>query len=232
MSATRGHQGRVFWGLLLIGVGVLFLLDQLGEVDFGDIIGRYWPAIFILIGLSILIGHNFQNVGSGLFFIFFGCFFLLLKLRIIHHEIWYYFWPVVIIALGLWILFKPALSGAKKKIPDLTTDDLRISQVFSGTRRRIDSPDFKGGSAEVVFGSAEIDMTAARLSGGQATVVLSAVLGSIELLVPPDWQVKVEGTPILGSIEQSKTSPSDAEKKGTLMVKASVVLGSVHIKNS
>jgi predicted membrane protein len=217
--------------LLLIGVGVLFLLDQLGEVDFGDIIGRYWPAIFILIGLSILIGNSFQNVGSGLFFILFGVFFLLLRLRVLHHEIWYYFWPVLIIALGLWILLKPAWSAAKKKIPELITDELRISQVFSGTKRRVESPEFKGGSAEVVFGSAEIDMTSARLAGGQATLVLSAVLGSIELRVPPDWQVIVEGTPVLGSIEQRKISPSDSEKKGTLTVKASVVLGSVHIKD-
>jgi hypothetical protein len=49
--------------------------------------------------------------------------------------------------------------------------------------------------------------------------------------VRPEWQVVVEGTPILGSIEQRPKEPADTEKKGTLRLNASVVLGSIHIKD-
>ena len=76
MSAQK-TQGRIFWGLLLIVLGVLFLFDQMDKLDFGDLVGRYWPVVFILIGISILLSNNFQNVGSGIFFILFGAFFLL-----------------------------------------------------------------------------------------------------------------------------------------------------------
>ncbi len=231
MSNSRTTQSRIFWGLAFIIVGALVLLDQMGRIDFGDIVGRYWPAVFILIGISILIANDFKNTGAGLFFIVFGAFFLLMKLDIFHHTLWHYFWPVAIIALGLWILIKPARAGDKKKIPELTVDELRISQVFSSTSRRIEAQNFKGGSAEVVLGSAEIDLSGAGLEGGRAVLALSAVLGSIELRVRPEWQVVIEGSPVLGSIEQRKKQPSDAEKKGTLEVRASVVLGSIEIKD-
>jgi predicted membrane protein len=230
MAASRGIQSRIFWGLLFIIVGVLVLLDQMGRVDIGYLISRYWPAIFILIGVSILIANDFKSTGPGLFFILFGAFFLLMEMRIFNHTVWHYFWPIVIISVGIWILLKPARAADKKKIPELTVDELRISQVFSGTSRRIETQSFKGGSAEVVFGSAEIDLSGAGLEGGKAALSLSVVVGSIELRVRPEWQVVVEGNPVLGSIEQKRVQPADAEKKGVLLIAASVVIGSIRIK--
>jgi predicted membrane protein len=230
MASSKGSQGRIFWGIIFIVIGILFLLDQIGELDVGHLFNRYWPAIFIIIGISIIVSNEFKATGPGVFFILFGAFFLLMRLRIFDQPAWHFVWPILIIALGLLILFKPGRTD-KKKIPELTADELRISQVFSSTVRRIEAPNFKGGTAEVVLGSAEIDLSGAGLEGGQAVLALSAVLGSIEVRVRPEWQVVIDGTPVLGSIEQKKKQPSDAEKKGTLHVNASVVLGSIQIKD-
>lgn len=232
MTEPRRSQGRIFWGLVLIVVGALFLLDQMDRLDFGDLIADYWPVIFILLGLSILISHGTRNAGGGIFLILFGTFFLLVRLHVFGHTVWHYAWPILIILIGLWILARPGRGGEdKKKIPDVTVDELAISQVFSGTSRRVESQNFKGGAAEVVLGSAEIDMTGAALAGGEATVSLSVVLGDIELRVPAAWQVTIEGTPVLGSIEQKRTSPAGASGGATLHLKTSVVLGSIHIKD-
>jgi len=232
MGSSKGSQSRIFWGLIFIVVGVLVLFDQMGRLDIGDIISRYWPAIFVIIGVSILIANDFRRSGAGLFFILFGAFFLLMDMRIFDHRVWHYFWPLVIIGLGVWILVKPGrAAGDKKKIPELSVDELRISQVFSGTSRRVDSPDFKGGSAEVVFGSAEIDLSGAGLAGGQATLALSVVFGSIEVRVRPEWQVVIEGTPVLGSFDQKRSQAAGAPKTGTLRVNASAVFGSILVKD-
>jgi predicted membrane protein len=224
-------QGRIFWGILLIVLGVLFLLDQMDRLDFGDLVGRYWPVIFILIGVSILLSNNFKNVGSGIFFILFGTFFLLLRLRVFDRAVWHYLWPLAIIGVGLWILLRPVFHPDKKKIPDVSADDLDISQVFSGTSRRIASQNFRGGKAEVVFGSVEIDLRGARLAGGQAALALSVVFGSIEVLVPREWQVILEGSPVLGSIESRQPVVPEAEKTGTLSIKGSAVFGSIEVKS-
>jgi predicted membrane protein len=228
MSASKS-QGRIFWGLLLIVLGGLFLLDQMDRIDFGDLIGRYWPVVFIILGFSILLSNNFRNVGSGLFFIVFGAFFLLVRLRIFDRMVWSYIWPLAIIAVGVWILVRPAWHPDRKKGDMTTADDLDINQVFSGSSRKIESQSFRGGKADVVFGSAELDLRGARLAGGQATLVLSAVFGGIEVYVPRDWQVVLEGSPVLGSIE-SRKAVSDVPKTQTLTIKGSAVFGSIEVK--
>lgn len=221
-------QGRIFWGLLLIVIGGLFLFAQMDWWDFGEVVSRFWPVIFILLGLSMLVSNNFKNVGGGVFFILFGTFFLLVKWDILH-AVWRYIWPVAIIVIGLWILLRPIWHPDKKKPSETTADDLNISQVFSGTSRKIESRNFRGGKADVVFGSAEIDLRGAGLAGGQATLVLSAVFGGIEVYVPREWQVVLEGTPVLGSIESHKKASAAAPTE-TLTIQGSAVFGSIEVK--
>jgi predicted membrane protein len=223
------NQGRIFWGLLLIVLGALFLFAQMDWWSFGHVVGRFWPVIFILLGISMLVSNNFKNVGPGVFFILFGTFFLLVRWNVLH-TIGRYIWPLAIIGVGLWILIRPSFHPDKKKISEMSADDLAISQVLSGTSRKVESQNFKGGKADVVLGSAEIDFRGARLAGGQATLVLSVVLGNIELTVPHAWQVVIEGTPVLGSLDSQKKTIPDAEKTGTLFIKGSAVLGSIEIK--
>jgi len=45
---------KIFWGLVLIMVGVLILLHNLGYVR--DDIVRFWPVLIILLGIKKLIG--------------------------------------------------------------------------------------------------------------------------------------------------------------------------------
>ena len=227
--SPQNNQSRIFWGLLLIVLGGLFLFAQMDWWSFGNVVGRFWPVIFILLGISMLISSNLKNVGSGVFFILFGTFFLLVKWNVIH-SIGRYIWPLAIIGAGLWILFRPAFRRDKKKIPEMSGDDLVLNQVFSGSVRKVESQNFRGGRADVVFGSAEIDLRSARLAGGQATLVLSVVFGGIEVVVPREWQVVLEGTPVLGSIESHKAATPDAQKTGTLLIKGSAVFGSIEVK--
>jgi predicted membrane protein len=228
MSDSK-NQGRIFWGLLLIVLGGLFLFAQMDWWDFGRVVGRYWPVVFILLGLSMLISNSFKHVGGGVFFILFGTFFLLVKWNVLH-TVGRYIWPVAIICVGVWILLRPSFGADKKKIPEMTGDDLDIQQVFSGTSRKVESQSFQGGKADVVFGSAVIDLRGAKLAGGQATLHLSAVFGGIEVLVPRDWQVVLEGTPVLGSIESHKPTIPDTGKTGTLFINGSAVFGSIEVK--
>ncbi|HOW86743.1 MAG TPA: DUF5668 domain-containing protein [Candidatus Aminicenantes bacterium] len=224
-------QSRIFWGLLLVVLGVLFLFDQMGRLDFGDLLGRYWPVVFILIGVSILLSNNFKNVGSGVFFILFGAFFLLMRMRIFERDLWHYIWPLAIVGAGLWILLRPAFHPGRTVAAAGAADTLDIKQVFSGTSRTIESQEFRGGQVEVVFGSAELDLRNARLAGGQAALDLSAVFGGIDVRVPRDWQIVLEGTPVLGSIEARKAAGPDVPKTGTLTVHGSAVFGAIDIKD-
>jgi len=41
-------------GLILVGLGILFLLDTLDIAHFGEIVSTWWPLILILVGFNIL----------------------------------------------------------------------------------------------------------------------------------------------------------------------------------
>jgi len=52
------HPRSYVGALILITLGVLFLLDNLGVANFGDIISTYWPLILILIGVRIFFRYG------------------------------------------------------------------------------------------------------------------------------------------------------------------------------
>jgi hypothetical protein len=52
-SEKSRRGGKVFWGLVLILVGVLILLDNLGYLR-NDII-RFWPVLVIIWGIKKLV---------------------------------------------------------------------------------------------------------------------------------------------------------------------------------
>jgi predicted membrane protein len=47
-------SNNFFWGIILILLGALFLLQNLDYLDFGDVIARYWPVFIILLGIQLL----------------------------------------------------------------------------------------------------------------------------------------------------------------------------------
>ena len=50
------EQDSMFFGLMLIFVGVILLLERLNILEGG--FGTYWPVILIAFGLSIFISHQ------------------------------------------------------------------------------------------------------------------------------------------------------------------------------
>ncbi len=101
----RNTGGRFAFGVVLIVLGALFLAQNLDLIYVGHI-GRYWPMIFILIGLVKLSdgSANARN-GSGLGWIFFGAWLLIST-----NELWGFdfhnSWPILIIGWGISLLWK------------------------------------------------------------------------------------------------------------------------------
>jgi hypothetical protein len=61
MSTPIYRSGRsLFWPLILIGIGVIWLLTNLGVLSAANIgvLFRLWPLILIIIGVDLLVGRN------------------------------------------------------------------------------------------------------------------------------------------------------------------------------
>ncbi len=126
----RRFTSQIFGGLILIGIGAMFLLRQLGYTDFslGYLISNYWPVILILMGMKRLLGtgDEHQKGGSspigGFFFLAIGVFFLGRNLDwfdISAGDFFKMFIPIMLIGGGLYVIFKPR--GSVPPVPPAPT---------------------------------------------------------------------------------------------------------------
>lgn len=81
MAKTIASQARYWFGATLIALGVLFLLDNLGVLDFGNFIGTCWPSALIVVGLWQILARR-RPWGGPLFLITLGIFFQVARLDI------------------------------------------------------------------------------------------------------------------------------------------------------
>ncbi len=54
------HQRGIFGGILLIGIGIVLLLNNFGLLSWNiwSVLWRFWPLILIMGGLETLFGRN------------------------------------------------------------------------------------------------------------------------------------------------------------------------------
>src|SRR5581483_3666618 len=93
---------RMVMGMIIVAIGLVLLLDNLGIPGFGDL-WRFWPVILIVISLSKIVenpspaGFIWGLVVGGV-----GTVFLLDHLGV--HVNLSIFWPVILIGFGLSML--------------------------------------------------------------------------------------------------------------------------------
>jgi predicted membrane protein len=254
----HGHGG-VVGGIILAGIGVILLLQNLGFPFFDDL-ERFWPVILIVVGMaqaarSIGIGGR---VWGGVV-IAVGVLFLLRNFGVIHGD-WRLMWPAILILVGLGMLaraidqgprsFDPEAAAANAKqfgddlkdriisdiharIPRGSVDHLSEWAVFGGTRRRVNSRDFQGGEAFAMFGGVEIDLRQAATTREEVLIEVNAIFGGVEVRVPETWNVVVRGAGVFGGYEDEtmETRVTTDAKLPRLIVNGFAVFGGVTIKN-
>ncbi|OGC84580.1 MAG: hypothetical protein A2W07_03485 [candidate division Zixibacteria bacterium RBG_16_43_9] len=61
-SDEKWDTGRAFVGIIILGVGVIFLLSNWGIIPS---MHRTWPLILIVVGLAFLFGAGRKHKGSS-----------------------------------------------------------------------------------------------------------------------------------------------------------------------
>jgi uncharacterized integral membrane protein len=101
---SGGRQtSRLIAGALLLILGVLFALQNLGVVRAGHL-GDYWPLLLVWVGLSRMLGpRRGRHFASGLVILLMGVFFQLDRLDVILVPM-RHFWPLLLIAIGFGLI--------------------------------------------------------------------------------------------------------------------------------
>jgi hypothetical protein len=216
------NWGRLFFGVLIVAVGTLLLLDNAEVVDAGEVIGNWWPAVVILAGI-LTFAANPRHWPVALIITGVGVAFLLSNLDIL--DISNVIIPAAIILVGLLVIFGRGL-GSRTEVGDR----INSFNVFSGSELASHSKQFKGGSVSAVFGGAEIDLRDS-LPAPDAELDIFAAFGGVEIRVPDGWQVQVRGMPLFGGIENATVKDSLPPDAPVLPINATVLFGGLEIKH-
>jgi hypothetical protein len=187
-------RANFFFGLVLIAVGTLLLLDQLEMVDAWPMIADWWPSVIIVAGVGQLVTRP-RNILSGLTITAIGGVLLLWTLGIIDGI--GMLWPVLIIALGIWLLV-----GRPSRRAIRGGDGTEVLALFDD-RRDVPVGAFAGGEIVTVFANAALDLREVAPEGDEIALQVTTVFGDVELDVPDTWDVRVSGPEIFGDVNLS-----------------------------
>jgi hypothetical protein len=228
--ATR-DLGRVLLALVVVSVGVLYLLEAADVLDAGAAIADWWPLLLIGVGVVQVLERS-HGVTEPLVWVVAGATLLAFTTDVLGDDAWAWVWPAFLVLAGGWILLRRAGTGAHGAPNAASDDTLVASGILGGHKVTGTSRTFAGASLTAVMGGVDLDLRQARLAPEGAVVTATAVLGGIDILVPRDWRVAVNGTPILGGIEDAREPqeavPGDAP---VLRIDAMAVLGGIEVRN-
>jgi predicted membrane protein len=106
--------------------------------------------------------------------------------------------------------------------------------IMGGGEFRFDSHDLRGGKISAIMGGGTIDLRDADMSADEITLDAFALMGGIEIWVPTSWQVIMQGTPILGGMENktvNRTADNQTSKPKRLIITGMAILGGIEVKN-
>jgi predicted membrane protein len=227
------QNNRAIIGVILVLLGLFLVMRNTGIFpDFIDHIIFSWPMLLVTIGLVITIGSSGGKT-SGVIVMAVGAFFLIPHIFRETFDV-NMFWPSIFIIIGVVFIFSKRKGWNSVSTSTPVGDDfIDYIHVFSGGERQIVSENFRGGRVTAVFGGSEIDLTKAKLSPGVSELEIACVFGGTTIIVPDDWNIKIDVVPVLGGFGDSrKLNPGRMiDTSRQLVIKGAVVFGGGEVKS-
>ncbi len=225
----ENRSGRIFGGSVLVIIGGILLVRQLG-VELPEWI-LSWGTLLIAVGLFIGAKHSFRGIGWMIPIIIGGV--ILIENFVPDLSVKHYIWPLLIICFGLFMIFRPRHHRRDWGWnPEVSSEDfIDATSIFGSTKKNIISKDFKGGDITTVFGGTDLNLTQADISG---TVVIDVtqVFGGTKLIVPAHWSIQSDVVCIFGGIEDKRPQSKDIpDSPKILKLDGTCIFGGIEIKS-
>ncbi len=260
MTDETPITSRVFGGMLIVALGVVWLFDNLGMMDASQVV-QWWPVAAIVWGLMCLagLGRRRSAIGGSIW-LHVGLVGLLDTLGWINPISIFDLWPIALIAVGAMILlrdknliFKMNLGvgdgeggasgtgtgAARRSVMDKVAGEVHYdaagprlvaNAMLGSSRHNVTSTSFAGGEITTILGATVVDLRNAQIANGRAEIEVFVALGGSEIIVPAGWRVASEMTAILGEY-QDQTVQSAEPTAPLLVLKGAVVMGGVEVMN-
>lgn len=234
MKHEHHHSNRAVIGVVLVIAGLFLVMRNTGIFpDFIDHVIFSFPMLLVTIGLVITLSAAEKT--GGIIVMAVGGFFMIPLIFRETFHMYDMFWPAVFIIIGIIFIVSRRKTWNPVNVSTGTSGDDYIDyvNVFSGGERQILSQNFKGGKISAVFGGIELDLTKAKLAPGRNELEIACIFGGATIIVPDNWFVIIEVTPILGGFSDSrKIQPGrQLETESQLVIKGAVVFGGGEVKS-
>ena len=236
------QHGKKITGIIIILIGALLLLKRIGVYIPSWVLS---PQMLLLVA-GLLIGSfsQFKNKNWILPTLIGGL--LLVGKLDLGISLSHIVFPVVIIVIGVYILFghnknlnlfsnwnwdnksKLGKTNGEQYVSD--NGYLEVVNIFGGTKKNVFSKNFRGGDVVAVFGGATLNFQMSEING-VASMEIVNIFGGAKIIVPSNWQVKMEMVNILGGVEDKRLQQTSGDSQHVLIIKGVCIFGGVEIKS-
>ncbi|MFP3859207.1 MAG: LiaF transmembrane domain-containing protein [Bacteroidales bacterium] len=229
---TNNFNGRVILGIVLILVGLALIAKSsniLSPVVEHALFN--WPMLLIVLGVLFVFTRT--NNTTGWILLLIGLMFWIPRVTDFSVNFTQIFLPVVFIAIGVVIVIKSLGNSEKQPKEGYGKDYIDDVAILGGNDRRITSHSFRGGKITSVLGGSTVNLSDAELAQGESVLDMFTLFGGTTIIVPRNWQVKVDVTAILGGFEDKRQYIPDENQKNEkiLIVKGIAIFGGGEIKS-
>lgn len=217
-------SGRFVVGAALVAVGVLYLIAAGSEIDAGNIVAMWWPAVLVALGVAQYGIDHSAKLGSAVLIIV-GILLLGFTTGLVEGSVWSYLWPTLIILAGIGVML-PRLEGTR----EAAGDSVAAFSALGSRTLKSRSQSFTGGEVTVLMGNIVLDLSDTALAPG-AKITVTAFLGGCEILVPVGWEVQIGGVPVIGGWDDTTRRDRLDPSTPVLIVRAVAVLAGVEVRH-
>ena len=220
-------SSRVLIGVIVVAVGVLLLLGNLGIGDFSP--WEYAPSILIVLGIWALTRSGIRGSIGPWVLIGVGLAIQLYVLDEIPDAVRGAIWPVLIIGAGVLLILTRASLGGRRSSAQRSGDRLNHVAVFNSMSEVV-AGSFNGLQVTTLFGGADYDLRGANVDRPPAVIDVTCMFGGVELRVPGDWSIHNDVLALFGGVDD-KRGDTSADGDASVSIQGTVLFGGLTIKD-
>lgn len=138
--------------------------------------------------------------------------------------------------LGAFFLLNVAVVAgalvARKRLPtygDEESDSFALVAAMDGVDFTSRAEALREGSGTAVAGGIELDLTEAKLADS-AVLDLTAVMGGIDVVVPPEWRVEMSSNVFMGGTDNFTDPDATEDDAPLLLIDAKAYMGGIAVR--
>lgn len=226
MVTTNRLTSQAVLGVVVVLIGVLLLVDSTGIADTSFLL-TYVSTLFVLLGVYALLTSGFRNVFGPLVVIVLAGAWQIAALDLLPETDLSSFWPALIIIFGISLL----LGRARTTPEEVNQEHIDGLAVFGGRTQRVTDSHFTSADLTALFGGYELDLRDATVDSKPARISAIAMFGGVDLIVPRDWNVRVDVLPIFGGAEDDRPHHEGEHEEVDLVVTGFAAFGGVSVSD-